>query len=146
MLPHQAVAEHPVGEVLVVAPEVVDGVDHAGELALPGQLLVQPIAGQPVGNVVILKRSNHRMSIKYCRFQIWLTCIRICLAADVYDALDLLGDKLFHLEGVAQGLLRVPPRVLVHDGQQVTPKSGKTLFIRESTLLVFLFLGHFLKK
>ena len=63
MLPHQAVAEHPVGEVLVVAPEVVDGVDHAGELALPGQLLVQPIAGQPVGHMVILKWFKQRMSI-----------------------------------------------------------------------------------
>ena len=64
VLPHQAVAEHPVGEVLVVAPEVVDGVDHAGELALPGQLLVQPRARQPVGNVVILKEFNNRLRVK----------------------------------------------------------------------------------
>ena len=53
-----AVAEHPVCEVLVVAPEVVDGVDHAGELALPGELLLQPVASQPVGRVVILKRGE----------------------------------------------------------------------------------------
>ena len=121
VLPHQAVAEHPVGEVLVVAPEVVDGVDHAGELALPGQLLVQPRARQPVGHVVILKKFNHRLSSRLGQFEMQITCIRICLAADVYDALNLLGDKLFHLEGVAQGLLRISPRVLVHDGEQVTP-------------------------
>ena len=54
MLPY-AVAEHPVRKVLVVAPEVVDRVDHAGELALAEELLVQPGAGQPVGHVVILK-------------------------------------------------------------------------------------------
>ena len=70
VLPHQAVAEHPVGEVLVVAPEVVDGVDHAGELALPGQLLVQPRPGQPVGHVLILQKSNHRMSTRFCQFEI----------------------------------------------------------------------------
>ena len=57
MLPY-AVAEHPVREVLVVAPEVVDGVDHAGELALAGELLLQPVASQPVGRVVILKRGE----------------------------------------------------------------------------------------
>ena len=57
VLPY-AVAEHPVREVLVVAPEVVDRVDHARELALTGELLVQPGAGQPVGHVVILKSNN----------------------------------------------------------------------------------------
>ena len=75
MLPHQAVAEHPVGEVLVVAPEVVDGVDHAGELALPGQLLVQPRARQPVGHVVILKMSNHIMSNEDEMSQICTGCL-----------------------------------------------------------------------
>ena len=57
VLPY-AVAEHPVREVLVVAPEVVHRVDHAGELALTGELLVQPGAGQPVGNVVVLKSNR----------------------------------------------------------------------------------------
>ena len=52
-----AVAEHPVCEVLVVAPEVVDGVDHAGQLALTPQLLVKPVGCQPVGHVVILKKN-----------------------------------------------------------------------------------------
>ena len=58
VLIHDAVAEHPVREVLVVAPEVVHRVDHAGELALTGELLVQPGAGQPVGHVVVLKSNR----------------------------------------------------------------------------------------
>ena len=41
----------------MVAPEVVDGVDQAGELALARQLLVKPGARQPVGRMVILQRA-----------------------------------------------------------------------------------------
>jgi hypothetical protein len=40
-----AVAEHPVGEALVVAPEVVERVDLAREISLAVQLLLQPGAG-----------------------------------------------------------------------------------------------------
>jgi hypothetical protein len=46
-------AEHPVRQGLVLALERVEVVDHAGELALAGQLLLQPRAGQPVSRVVV---------------------------------------------------------------------------------------------